>query len=102
MNDLSMILLMFLAGGVMGFAYFTGLWFTVRRLHNQRRPAIWLATSFFIRLGLVIVALYWLLAIGRWEYVVAALAGFLLLRSLTIKNLRRNSLTSASKQKTPA
>ena len=102
MIDLSMVILMFLAGAVLGFAYFAGLWFTVRHLHSQRRPAIWLATSFFVRMGLVIAAIYWLLAVARWEYVVAALVGFLLLRSLTIRFLRRKISSSTSKQETPA
>jgi ABC-type cobalamin transport system permease subunit len=53
-------------------------------------------------MGLVIAAIYWLLAVARWEYVVAALVGFLLLRSLTIRFLRRKISSSTSKQETPA
>ncbi|MGD8593388.1 MAG: ATP synthase subunit I [Gammaproteobacteria bacterium] len=102
MNELPMLILMFLAGAVLGVGYFAGLWFTVRRIHSQERPAIWLAMSFFVRMGLLIAAFYWLLGDARWDHLLAALAGFLILRSLTIRHIRRNMPLSNSKQETPA
>jgi F1F0 ATPase subunit 2 len=77
-----------LAGLVLGLLYFAGLWLTVRRLPRAPHPALWLLASFIVRAavlggGVVVVAA------GRWEAFLAALAGFLFARLYAVRVVRR-------------
>jgi F1F0 ATPase subunit 2 len=75
------------AGVVLGLVYFAGLWYTVRNLLNARRPALWTAVSFALRAGFCMMGFFWL-ADGGWQLVLAALAGFLLVRQVMIRRLK--------------
>jgi F1F0 ATPase subunit 2 len=71
--------LAFVGGVGIGAVYFGTLWLVVRRLPRQARPALWLGATGILRLA-VALGLFALLADGRWEWLVAALAGFLAVR----------------------
>lgn len=71
--------LSFLAGCALGVFYFGGLWLTVRRLAAAKRPALLLAGSFLLRIGLLLPALYVVMG-GRWEHLLASLLGFYIAR----------------------
>lgn len=77
------LLLSFLAGGLAGGLYFSGLWYTVRQLPTARRPVLLLLGSFALRLVLLLGIIY-LLASAHWSYLFSALAGVLLARTLLI------------------
>jgi F1F0 ATPase subunit 2 len=67
----------------MGSLYFGGLWYTVRQLPTASHPARLLLVSFALRLGLLLGAIY-LLAGSHWSYLLTALAGVWLARTLLI------------------
>lgn len=69
----------FLAGMALGAAYVAALWLAVRRLLGTRRPGLWLLAGSALRLGLLMGGFY-LVMDGRWERLVACLAGFLVVR----------------------
>lgn len=73
------ITISFAAGLIIGAAYFAGLWFTVRRLTDTRLAPLWLFVSAIIRLAFLIGALFWVMD-GRWERLLAALAGIFVAR----------------------
>ena len=87
MNQLIPLFLAFVAGIVVGLFYFGGLWLTVQRLPQTRRPAVLSLVSLFIRLSLTLAVFYLVMA-GRWERLLACLAGFLLMRLLLVRRWR--------------
>lgn len=83
MNSIQ-LLFSFLVGVLIGALYFSGLWYTVRQLPTSRRPALLLIGSYVLRLALFLGAVY-LLAGSHWSYLLSALAGVLLARTLLIR-----------------
>lgn len=79
-----------LAGGMLLAAiYLAVLWLTVRRLAHVRRPGLLMVASYMLRMLLLIAGLY-LLGDSQWQSFVAALAGFILVRTLVLRLLGRN------------
>lgn len=74
-------------GGLLGLVHFGGLWWTVRRLAEVKRPALWMGGSFFLRTALVVFAFYWIVRAGL-PATVAALVGFIAVRLLFGNRLR--------------
>lgn len=75
------------AGGAFGAAYFGGLWLTVRSLSTMDQPALWLMVSFVCRVSIVLTGFYYVMG-GRWEQLLACMAGFLIARTVLIRRLR--------------
>lgn len=76
------------AGGGLGGLHYGGLWATVRGLPVARRPtALWLI-SFALRMGATGGGFY-LVSGGRWERLLACLAGFLVARAVLVRRARR-------------
>jgi F1F0 ATPase subunit 2 len=75
------------AGAGLGIFYFGGLWLTVRRLPNSGRPALLFLGSFAGRTTLALLGFY-LVMDGRWERMLACLAGFIVVRQFLISRLR--------------
>lgn len=71
-------------GFALGLAYFAALGWTVVRLPRARRPALLLAGSLVLRLGLLMAGLALVLE-GSWRRALAWLAGLLLARTLTLR-----------------
>lgn len=82
------LLLCFAAGAVLGAAYFTGLWVTVRRLSELRHPVLSLYGSFLARTALLLAG-FSLILDGRGELMAAALPGFLLARGVLARRIGR-------------
>lgn len=70
-----------LAGGVLGVFFFGGLWWTLRRALASRRPALWVMSSFLLRVGVAGGGFVFVSA-GHWQRVLACLLGFLIARHL--------------------
>jgi F1F0 ATPase subunit 2 len=70
----------FVAGLALGAAYFGALWLTIRRMAWSARPTAWLLASTAVRLGLAVGAFYVIMD-GRWERLLACLAGFIVMRT---------------------
>ncbi len=69
----------FMAGIGLGLFYFGGLWFTVRRVTKTEKPALLFLGSFASRTLLSVLGFYWL-AQAHWAYLLAGMAGFLMMR----------------------
>lgn len=84
--NIAWIIAALLIGIALGVFYYWGLWVTTRSLITSQRPAWLLALSFVARAGLVLLAFY-LVMDGRWERLLACMAGFLLARTILIRQL---------------
>lgn len=88
MTDATFLLLMALSAGLgLGLIYFGGLWLTVSRLQEVRRPGLWMAGSFIVRLAITLAGFY--LATGcRWDRLSVCLLGFLFVRWTMVRRIK--------------
>ena len=72
------------AGVLLGLLFFGGLWWTVQRGLASGRPALWFVGSFLLRTGVVLAGMY-VVSGGRWEALLACLAGFVVARVIVTR-----------------
>lgn len=77
-----------LAGAALGRVYFVTLWIGVRRLAQSRGAAAWMALGFLARLLLTFAVLLLVVRWQGWPGLVAALAGFLVARTVFVARIR--------------
>jgi F1F0 ATPase subunit 2 len=77
----------FLGGTAIGFMFFGGLYWTVRKLPSVKRPWLWMTTSFWLRIAVAGLAFYGVSA-GRWERMLVSLVGFLLVRTVMLRKIK--------------
>jgi F1F0 ATPase subunit 2 len=82
----------------LGLFYFGGLWLTVRQLPTCRWPAPLLLGSFVGRTAVVLVGFYVVMR-GRWERVLACLAGFIMVRLFLVSRLRPEQVPNVPRGK---
>ncbi|NCA98665.1 MAG: hypothetical protein EOM08_00020 [Clostridia bacterium] len=75
-------------GALLGFLFFAGLWLTIQKGLLSTHPGIWFALSLVLRLGVVVLGFVWVARQG-WQQLIAALAGFLVIRSVTSGRARQ-------------
>lgn len=83
MNETVLITLAFIAGIALGILFFGGLWFTVKKAVNAKIPALWILSSFFLRISITLVGFYFISS-GNWQRLVTCLAGFIIARIIVI------------------
>ena len=88
-------LLAVFGGGAVGALYFGGLWWTVRRIARTRHPGLLMAASYLVRTTIAAVALL-AVASGEAGKVLAALAGFLVVRVALVRSVRGGGLHVAT------
>jgi F1F0 ATPase subunit 2 len=71
-------------GVLLGLAFFGSLRWVVGRLLAARQPAVWMVGSAVVRITVMVAALL-VIGQGRWERMVAVLAGFLVGRSIALR-----------------
>ena len=79
MNEISYIVLAFMAGIVLGMLFFYGLWITVRKAVHAKIPALWFLGSSLIRIAIVLVGFYYI-SRGNWQRLLVCLIGFITAR----------------------
>jgi F1F0 ATPase subunit 2 len=102
MSDLPILILMFTGGAVLGAAYLAVLWFAVRRMHTHPPSALAVAASLIARMAIVVAGFYVVLAAGDWRYLLAALSGFVVLRTLVVRRVRRGLSQAGVEKRRPA
>ena len=85
-----------LAGVGIGLVYFGGLWLTVRQAPRVRHPAPLFLASFVLRTG-ICVAGFLIAMNGRWEWLLASLVGFVLGRTVLIRQSRERAATDRAR-----
>ena len=87
MSEMLILVLAWLAGGLLGATFFGGLWWTVRRGVSSPRPALWFFGSLLLRMSIVLVG-FCFVGGGHWERLVACLLGFILARFILMRLTR--------------
>jgi F1F0 ATPase subunit 2 len=87
MNELLILALSLAAGLMLGAVFFGGLWWTVRKGASSKHPACWFFGSLLLRMGLVLVGLYFV-GCGNWQRLVACLLGFVIARVSVLRLTR--------------
>lgn len=73
------------AGLVIGILYFGALWMTVRRIPDSGSPALLVVASYAVRLALAGFGFYSVARLGGGIAILAALIGFLIVRSVMVR-----------------
>jgi F1F0 ATPase subunit 2 len=68
----------------LGWLFFAGLWWTVRRLPKSRHPVLLSVGSLVVRTAGVVAGLI-CISSKHWSCLVAALVGILLMRAITVR-----------------
>lgn len=90
MDEMPARLLAPFAGAALGFVFFGGLWWTVRRAATFRHPGLAVLFSLLLRTGAAMAGFY-LVGAGHWDRLVLCLLGFLLARGVVTYRVRRMS-----------
>lgn len=100
MSEVFWVTVMFLAGGALALLWLAMLWAQVRSLvHKEKRGPALLAGS-LLRLLLVAGGFYLVISIGgSWMYLLAALAGFVVVRFAVLLIVRRRESDPAPKSR---
>lgn len=80
------LILAFIGGMALAALHLGGLWWSTRRLTTTARPAVALAIGGLIRLGVTLGGFFAIVGFGP-AAVVAALAGFVLVRLVTVRRV---------------
>ena len=75
------------AGAAVGVFHFGGLWLTVRMVMTSNRPMLLTFGSFVVRAVVAVAVMVWI-ARMHWQLLLAAMAGFLLVRVVMTRKLR--------------
>jgi len=84
MNELAVILLIILAGFLLGLFFFGVLWWTTKRGLLSKSPALWFLGSLFIRMSIIITAFYFI-SRNHWERALICLIGFIIARMIIMR-----------------
>ncbi len=85
MEEILLHLLALFFGGILGFLFFGGLWFTVRKAMESKVPALWFFSSILLRMGAVLIGFYWVVQSTHWINVLVCLLGFVLARLMVVQ-----------------
>jgi F1F0 ATPase subunit 2 len=88
MSQAAVLLAALIGGLALGWAFFYGLHRTVQALPQARHPARLLILSLLLRLALLGLAFWLLVAVGgQWPELLAAFVGIMLMRLILIRQL---------------
>jgi len=74
----------FIVGTGLGILNYTSLWFTIKHVSSVKKPSLFIMASYFLRMAIT-AAGFFLVMDGRWENLIACLAGFLTVRFVFVK-----------------
>lgn len=90
-DGIAAFIIALLLGAVLSGIYFGAMWLTLRSLSYSRQPALLLTLSLLVRLTLLFVSFYWILGDAHWDRLLAALFGFVMVRTLMLQTLKPNA-----------
>ena len=87
MSGLEIRMCALLVGLLSGAIFFGGLWWTVRAGTVARNPALWFPISLVLRMSLIVVGFYYVVA-GGWQALLLCTAGVLIARAAIFRSIR--------------
>jgi len=89
-SDILWLTFMFLVGGALALVWLAFLWANVQSLVHKEKRGLPLLAGALLRLLLVAAGFYLVISVSRsWTYLLAALAGFILIRFVVLVVVRR-------------
>ena len=79
MNEILILVGVWVAGTMLGAIFFGGLWWSVRKGISSKQPALWFFGSFLLRMSIALAGFY-VVSGGHWRRLVACLLGFVVAR----------------------
>jgi F1F0 ATPase subunit 2 len=95
MNELVQIVMVLIAGMLLGVLFFGGLWWTVQRGLSARQPALWFGASLLLRTVIVLAGFY-IVAGTDWKRLMVCLFGFIFARLIMTRWVRTKGMSHAS------
>ena len=95
MNEPIQILMVLIAGMLLGTLFFGGLWWTVHKGLSARRPALWFGVSLLLRTAAVLAGFY-IVAGPDWHRLLLCLFGFIIARLIVTRLTAKRILGVAS------
>jgi F1F0 ATPase subunit 2 len=86
-TDMLNLIMAFGFGTAIGFFYFMGLLWTLRRLPQARNPSLLMLGSFVFRTAAATGCFYLIMG-NRWERVAVSLLGFVVARIVFVRRLK--------------
>jgi F1F0 ATPase subunit 2 len=83
MNEIYYLIFIFTIGIALGFVFFGGLWYTVKKALVSKMPALWFFISFILRISIILSGFYFI-ASGTWQRLFLCLLGFTAARFIVI------------------
>ena len=94
MNDLLQLVMVLLAGILLGTLFFGGLWWTVLKGLSARQPALWFGVSLLLRTGIVLAGFY-IVSGAEWKRLLLCLFGFIVARFVVTRRVKSWELNHA-------
>jgi F1F0 ATPase subunit 2 len=94
MNDLLQLVMVLLAGMLLGTLFFGGLWWTVLKGLSARQPALWFGVSLLLRTGIVLAGFYFVSG-AEWKRLLLCLFGFIIARFVVTRRVKSWELKHA-------
>jgi len=80
MNEVLSYALSLIVGFVLGYIFFGGLWWTVRRLPKMKHPMLWTFISLILRMTVAVTGFLLIARGGHWVHLLVCLGGFITVR----------------------
>lgn len=84
MNETILMIVAFVAGIALGIIFFGGLWFTVKKAITTKTPALWIFSSFILRMSIALLGFY-VIGGNQWQHLILSLLGFIVARFIVIQ-----------------
>jgi F1F0 ATPase subunit 2 len=84
MNEPLHMILVLVAGLLLGTFFFGGLWLTVKKAGTSKSPSLLVFGSFISRIAIVLIGFYFI-GTGNWRSMLIAFAGFMIARFMVIR-----------------
>lgn len=98
MNDYWVLIASFITGAALGIFFFGGLWWTVLKGVQSKRPGLMFSLSMLIRTG-VVLAGFVIISQGHIERLALCLLGFFIARGAVMRRTRQTLEKQASGEK---
>ena len=94
MTEITLHILVMLAGGVLGVLFFGGLWWTIKKGVSSTQPALLFFASMCLRTTVVLIGFYFI-GDGHWSRLLACLLGFTIARFIVMRFTESQAGTAA-------
>ena len=94
MNEILTLLLVAVAGVILGICFFGSLWWTIRRGLSSKRPALLFLTSLLLRISLTLTGFYFI-ANGSLKLLLVCLLGFVIGRFIMVRLVGSPAVTAS-------